>query len=319
MNTMKAALCKAYGPPEVINIAEINKPVPGKNEVLIKIMASAVNSGDVRVRGLKVNKGLKLIMRCVLGFFKPRKPILGTVFSGIVEQTGNNVTTFLPGDKVFGSTGFLFGTHAEYICLNTKAIISKMPSNATFEEATAILFGGQTAIFFLQKAGIEKKERARVLIYGATGAVGSAAIQIAKNFGADVTAVCSSEGKPIAEKLGANYTIAYDREDFTQHTSRFDIIFDAVGKTTRKQCLHLLTTDGYYANVDGLDYATERVEQLELLKALFEKGNYTAVIDKTFTLDKIVEAHRYVDKGKKKGNVVLKIVETALPSGEFSF
>lgn len=318
MNTMKAALCKAYGPPEVISVKNVDKPVPGNNEILIKIMASAVNSGDTRVRGLKAGQGLRFIMRFVLGFFRPRKPILGTVFSGIVEQTGDKLTGFSPGDKVFGSTGFKFGTHAEYICLNSKAVVSKMPENATFEEATAILFGGQTAIYFLQKAGIGKKERASVLIYGAAGAVGTAAIQIAKSYGADVTAVCSSAGKEIAEKLGADYVIAYDREDFTQYTRHFDIIFDAVGKTSKKQCAPLLTPHGSYLNVNSLDFAEEKVEQLELLKSLFERGCYTAVIDKIFPLNKIVEAHRYVDNGRKKGNVVIKIFDTTMPLNQLS-
>lgn len=318
MNTMKAALCKAYGPPEVVSIKNVDKPFPESNEILIKIMASAVNSGDTRVRGLNISQGLRFIMRFILGFSRPRKPILGTVFSGIVEQTGDKVTDFSPGDKVFGSTGFKFGTHAEYICLNSKAVVSKMPDNATFEEATAILFGGQTAIYFLQKAGIEKKERASVLIYGAAGAVGTAAIQIAKSYGADVTAVCSSAGKEIAEKLGADYVITYDSEDFTQYARHFDIIFDAVGKTNKKQCAPLLTPHGSYLTVNGFDFAEEKVEQLELLKSLFERGCYTAVIDKIFPLNKIVEAHRYVDNGRKKGNVVIKIFDTTMPLNQLS-
>ena len=302
---MKAAICTKYGSPEVVKIMEVAKPVPKDNEVLIKIMASAVNSADVRTRSLAVTGFLRIVMRFVLGFNRPRNSILGTVFSGVVEQTGKNVKAFSTGDEIFGLTGFKFGAHAEYIAMPEKSNIVKKPRNATFEEAAAILFGGQTAIYFLKKA--KTREGSKVLIYGATGSVGTAAIQIAKYYGAHVTAVCSEAGERLSKELGADSIILYDKEDYTKSSEKYDIVFDAVGKTTKKQCAHLLNNNGHYATVGGMDVAAERIEQLELLRTLFENGKYKAVIDRTYSIDNIVEAHRYVNTGRKKGNVVIKI------------
>lgn len=306
---MKAVICPHYGPPEVLRIERIRKPVPKDNEILVKIIASAVNSGDVRVRGLAVEGFLKIAMRFVLGFSKPRKPVLGTVFSGIVEHVGKTVQDFKVGDHVYGTTGFSFGAHAEYIILSRKSIVTRKPSNATFEEAAAIAFGGQTAIYFLRKGKLAEKLAPRILIYGATGSVGTAAIQVAKHYNADVTAVCSENGQHLARELGADKIILYTREDFTQSPHKFDMIFDAVGKTSERQCSHLLTQGGVYKTVGGLEYAAEEKEQLEFLRELFEKGQYKAAIDRTYSMDDVVDAHRYVDTGRKKGNVVLKIAE----------
>lgn len=306
---MKAVICTKYGPPEVLRIDRVQKPVPKDNEMLVKIMASSVNSGDVRVRGLAVEGFLKIVMRFVLGFSKPRKPILGTVFSGIIEQVGKSVKDFKIGDEVFGITGFMFGTYAEYITVSDKSIVTKKPSNATFEEAAAIPFGGQTAIYFLEKAKIAEKTTPKILIYGATGSVGTAAIQIAKHYNAEVTAVCSENGQHLVKELGADKIILYNKEDFTKSPEKFDIVFDAVGKTSKKQCVHLTNKGGNYMTVGGLDVAAERKEQLELLRKLFEKGKYKATIDRTYSIDEIIDAHRYVDTGRKKGNVVLKIAE----------
>jgi NADPH:quinone reductase-like Zn-dependent oxidoreductase len=305
--TMKAAICTKYGTPEVLRIDRVEKPVPEDNEILVKIMASAVNSGDVRVRGLAVEGFLKIVMRFVLGFSGPRKPILGTVFSGIIEETGKNAKNFKIGDEVFGITGFRFGTHAEYITLPGKSIVTKKPFNATFEEAAAILFGGHSAIYFLEKLKIATRTSPKVLIYGATGAVGTAALQIARHYHAEVTAVCGENGQNLAKTLGADHIILYNKEDFTKTPDRFDIIFDAVGKTSKKQCAHLLNPGGEYKSVEGLDVAVDKIEQLELLRTLFENGKYQATIDRIYSIDEIVEAHRYVDTGRKKGNVVLKI------------
>lgn len=305
---MKAVICTKYGSPEVLQVMEISKPTPKENEILVRIMATAVNSGDVRVRRLDVKGLMKVIMRLVLGFSKPRKPILGTVFSGVVETVGNKDSKFKVGDKVFGMTGFRFGTYAEYIAVNQNGNVITMPNNSTFEEAVSIIFGGQTAIHFLEKAKIAEKPNPKILIIGATGSVGTAAIQIAKHHKADITAVCSSEGLGLVNELGVKNVILYDKEDFTKQTEKFDIIFDAVGKTTKKDCRNLLTQNGIYKSVN-LGYASETIEQLQLLKELFEKGEINAVIDKTFQLDEIIEAHRYVDTGRKKGNVVLKINE----------
>jgi NADPH:quinone reductase-like Zn-dependent oxidoreductase len=306
---MKAVICTKYGPPEVLQIQDVPKPIPKDSEILVKIVATAVNSGDVRVRSLDVKGFMKTVMRFVLGFSKPRKPILGTVFSGIVEQAGKNVSNFKIGDEVYGITGFEFGTYAEYIAVSEKSVVVKKPSNATFEEAAAICFGGQTAYYFLEKANISKKANLKVLVYGATGAVGTAAIQIAKYHHAEVTAVCSEQGKELVQELSADKIILYNKEDYTKTAEKYAIIFDAVGKITKKQCEHLLNHGGIFKSVEGLDMASEEIKQLEFLRELFEKGKYKATIDKTYSIDEIVAAHRYVDTGRKKGNVVIKIGE----------
>ncbi len=303
---MKAVICTKYGPPEVLQIQDVNKPTAKESELLIKIFASAVNSGDVRVRSLDVKGFMKVIMRLVLGVSKPRKPILGTVFSGVVESIGSKVSKFKVGDRVFGMTGFKFGTYAEYIAINQNGNVIEMPNNATFEDAATIIFGGQTAIHFLDKAKISQRANAKFLIIGATGSVGVSAIQIAKHYNADITAVCSSKGQNLVCELGVTKIVQYDKEDITKQKDKFDIIFDAVGKTTKKECRNLLNENGVYKSVSS-GYASETIQQLQLLKELFEKGELNAVIDKTFQLDEIVEAHRYVDTGRKKGNVVLKI------------
>ncbi|KAF0153058.1 MAG: zinc-binding dehydrogenase family oxidoreductase [Ignavibacteria bacterium] len=307
--TMKAVICTKYGLPEVLKIQVVDKPIPKDNEILIKIVATAVNSGDVRVRGLKVEGFMKIIMRLVLGFSKPRKSILGTVYSGIVESKGNKVSTFKEGDKVFGMTGFDFGTYAEYIAVKENGNVAYMPENANFEEAVSLIFGGQTAIYFLEKSKISEKLEPKVLIIGATGSVGSAATQMAKYYGSDVTVVCSSEGKFLVESLGVSKIILYDKEDFSKQNRKFDFIFDAVGKTSKKQCEKLLAKGGIYKTVGGLEYASESQKQLVLIKELYEKGKLKAIIDKTFSFDKVVDAHKYVDTGRKKGNVILKINE----------
>lgn len=305
---MKAVICTKYGPPEVLQIREVPKPVAKDNEILIKIMATTVNSGDVRVRGLDVG-GLfmKTVMRLVLGFTKPRKHILGIVYSGVVEEVGAKVSKFKKGDKVFGMTGFNFGTYAEYIAVKEKSILALMPKNASFEEAASLIFGGQSAIYFLEKAHIHQKTNPKVLIIGATGSVGSAAIQIAQYYHGNITAVCSSEGKSLVESLGVTKIILYDKEDITKLTETFDIIFDAVGKNTKKQFKSHLAKGGIFKTVQGFEIASESQEQLAFLKTLYESGKLKAVIDKTYTIDQVVEAHRYVDTGRKKGNVVLKV------------
>ena len=302
---MKAIICPQYGPAEVLQLEEVAKPIPKSSQILVKIVATTVNSGDARVRSLHVKGFMKVIMRLVLGISKPRQPILGTTFSGIVETVGDNVSKFKVGDKVFGMTGFKFGTHAEYIAVNQHSHVLEMPKNATYEEAAAIIFGGHTAIYFLEKAKIAEKPSKKILIIGATGSVGTAAIQIAKHHHADITAVCSSNGQKLVGELGVSSIILYDKEDFTKRAEKFDIIFDAVGAFNRKKCAALLNENGVYKSVNK--YASETIQQLELLKELFEKGVFKATIDKTFKMAEIIEAHRYVDEGRKKGNVVLKI------------
>jgi NADPH:quinone reductase-like Zn-dependent oxidoreductase len=306
---MKAAICKRYGGPEQLEITEVPKPVCNDNEIVVRIMATSVNSGDVKLRSLAVRGFQKIIMKIIFGFYKPRRSILGTVFSGIVEETGKKTTRFKKGDRVFGMTGFRFGTYAEYITLNEAGIVTRMPASASFEEAAALPFGWHTAIYFLEKAGIRKYERPNILIYGATGSVGSAAIQVASYYGATVTAVCSSAGRELMEQLKVEKVVYYDRQDFTLLNEKFDIILDAVGHTTKKSCQPLLKKDGSFVTVGGMDMATEKIEHLHLISNLFEKGKCKAVIDKVFPFSEIAAAHRYVDTGKKKGNVVVSICD----------
>ncbi|MFN0202134.1 MAG: zinc-binding dehydrogenase [Bacteroidia bacterium] len=304
---MKAVICAKYGAPEVLQIQEVVKPIAKDNEILVKIKATAVNSGDARVRGLAVEGIMKFIMRLVMGFSGPRKQILGTVYAGIVESVGKNVSNFKAGDKVFGMTGFDFGTYAEYIVLKESGNIAIMPQNASFEEAVSLIFGGQTVLYFFDKIKLAEMKKPKMLIIGATGSVGTAALQIAKAYQAEVTAVCSSKGRSLVESLGVSNIVCYDTTDFTQMSEKFDVIFDAVGKTTQKQCQTLLAKGGIYKTVGGMEYASESQQQLETLKTLFEQGKYRAVIDRIYPFEQIVEAHRYVDTGRKKGNVVLKM------------
>ncbi len=304
---MKAVICDGYGGPEVLKIDMLDKPVPRSNELLIKIIATAVNSGDVTVRALKANFLQKIIMRFIFGWNKPRNPVLGSVYSGIVEYVGNEVKEFKVGDEVFGLRGFKFGTYAEYISVKENSVMSKKPLNASFEEAAALLFGGQTAYYFLNKTKITNVPMLNILVYGASSAVGTSALQIAKYYSANVTAVCSDYNEALVLKLGADKVIFYNKVDFTSALEKYDVIFDTVGKIFKKQCAHMLQHDGTFITVNGMDYAKESRNQIVFFKELFEKGNYDAVIDRTFYLDEVVDAHRYVDTGRKKGNVVLKI------------
>lgn len=305
---MNAVVCKKYGPPEVLFYTEnAVKPVPKPKQLLVRVHATAVNSGDVRVRGLQVSGFLRIIMRLVLGVFKPRNPILGLVFSGIVEQVGSDVKSFKTGDEVFGMTGFDMGTYASYLTIAEKKSIALKPDNASHEEAAAIVFGGGSAIYFLEKAGVKSGKDLKVLVYGATGAVGTSAIQIAKYYDAEVTAVCSDSGIALSKSLGAADVINYKAEDFTENGKKYDIIFDAVGKLKKRNCKNSLKNQGKYVSVASLDVAAENKEQLEFLKMLFEANKLDAVIDKVYNLNEMVEAHRYVDTGRKKGNVVIKV------------
>lgn len=310
MNTyMKAAVFTKYGKADVVTIKQVPKPTPKPNQVLVRVHASSLNSGDVIVRSLKGNFFMKLLMRCIFGFTTPRKQILGTTYSGVIEQVGQQVKLFNPGDEVFGLTGFKFGAHAEFLVADENSIVTLKPQNRSHEEAAASVFGAQTAIYFFDKIKPKLTSGARVLIYGATGAVGTSAIQIAKFYRANVTAVCSDLGGELVTKLGADEVVFYNQQNFTNTTKKYDIIFDAVGKINKQQCKNMFNKNGVFLTVGGLEFASETIEQIEFLRSLLQLGKYNTTIDKVFDLTQIREAHQYVDTGRKKGNVVIKMTK----------
>jgi NADPH:quinone reductase-like Zn-dependent oxidoreductase len=302
---MRAVVCTRYGPPEVLQLRDLPKPIPRGGEVCIRIFATAVTASDCIVRAFIVPLRLKPIMGAVLGFRKPRNPILGLVLAGEIESVGRDVTRFKPGDQVYGFTAFRFGAYAEYKCLPEKASLALKPSNVTYEEAAAIPYGGLLALYFLKKASIER--RPRVLVYGASGAIGTSAVQLAKYFGAEVTGVCSTTNLDLVKSLGADAVIDYTKEDFTHNEARYDLIFNAVGKRkARLQAQGSLTPDGIHVTVDDSS-PRMRADDLVFLTELVEAGKLRPVIDRSYLLDQIVDAHTYVDKGHKKGNVVIGI------------
>lgn len=302
---MKAMVCTAYGSPDVLKLTEVEKPVPKDHEVRIKIYATTVNSGDCRVRGFRSPFLYTIPMRLILGFRKPRQSILGVELAGEVEAAGKGVTRFKPGDKVFAFRGMRFGTYAQYICMREDGLLTLKPDHVSYEEAAAVSFGGTTALHFLRKGNI--REGHRVLIYGASGAVGNLAVQLAKYYGAEVTGVCSSANVEWVQSIGADRVIDYTKEDFTQSGERYDIILDAVGKQSKSRCKGSLAPDGRYVTVEGQGVAKARIEDIRFLKELMEKGKLKPVIDRRYALGQIAEAHRYVDGGHKKGSVVITV------------
>ncbi|NRR23329.1 NAD(P)-dependent alcohol dehydrogenase [Brevibacillus sp. MS2.2] len=302
---MRAVVCTKYGSPDVLELREVEKPMPKDNEILVNVHATTVTSGDCRIRAFKSPFLLWIPMRLVLGLTKPRNPILGVELSGEVEAIGKHVERFKKGDQVYALSGMRCGAHAEYICLHENAIVGVKPTNVTHEEAAAIPFGGTTALHFFRKGKLQKGQK--VLIYGASGSVGTSAVQLAKYFGAEVTAVCSSANFDLVKSLGADTVIDYTEEDFTKKEERYDIVFDAVGKATKSECVRVLTPNGIFLTVDGQGIAKVRTEDLDFLKELTEAGQMKAVIDRYYSLEQIPEAHRYVETGRKKGNVVIKI------------
>jgi NADPH:quinone reductase-like Zn-dependent oxidoreductase len=317
---MKAIVYEKYGPPDVLQLREVEKPAPTDNEVLVKVYATTAHIGDTRMRvpslGFPSHSAQWLLGRIFLGIFKPRRKILGMELAGEVESVGRKVTRFKPGDPVFASTFAVnFGGYAEYKCLPENGVIAIKPENLTFEQAAAIPSSGQTAWQCLKKGKIQRGHK--VLIYGASGAVGTYAVQLAgRRFGAEVTGVCSGPNLELVKSLAANRVIDYTREDFTQSGATYDVVFDAVGKLKPAQAKKALKPGGVCINVLADSDGGDKLENLLVLKELIEAGKLKPVIDRVYPLEQIVEAHRYVEQGHKKGNVVITVGITHKNHGE---
>ncbi|MBK7027657.1 MAG: NAD(P)-dependent alcohol dehydrogenase [Polaromonas sp.] len=325
---MKAAICTQYGSPDVLQLKNVEKPIPKRDEVLIKVYVATVTSGDCRVRALNVPLGFNFIMRSVLGFSKPRQPILGSELAGVVEAIGKDVSKFKVGDAVFAFSDMAMGCYAEFKCISQNSAIALKPSNLSFEESAALSFGGTTTLSFLRRAKIQLNDK--VLVIGASGCVGTAAVQLAKYFGAVVTGVCSTANIPLVKSLGAWDVIDYTREDFGVNNEQYDIIIDAVGGAPFERYEASLKDGGrvlmLVAGLPDMLYApwiamtsnkkliagpvAFSADDIRFLADLAQAGNLISVIDKRFPFEQIVEAHRYVDTGRKKGNVVLTLTHS---------
>ena len=319
---MKAVVYTQYGSPDVLQFKEVEKPVPKDNEVLIKIIATTVNRTDCGFRQPEY-----LVVRLVCGLFKPKRMILGSELAGIVAKIGKNVKTFTLGDAVFGLSTFNFGAHAEYVCIAEEKSITTKPANKSFNEAAAVCDGGFLALAFIKK--IDFTNSPNILINGASGSIGSASVQLAKHFGAKVTAVCNTKDFKLLKSLGADEVIDYIKEDFTQNRQQYDVVIDAVGKSSYFRCRKILKPKGIYISTE-LGYLSQNIflalltplfggkkvffpipkdtkEDIVFLKKLMETGKYKAVIDRIYPFEQLVEATRYVETGEKIGNVVITV------------
>jgi len=326
---MKAIVWTKYGSPDGLQLQEIEKPTPKDHQVLIKIHATTVSAGDAQIRSLKVPILFRLPLRLYVGLMKPKRiTILGQELAGEIEAVGKDVTRFKQGDQVFAWTGIRLGAYAEYICLSEKGVMATKPSNMTYEEAAALPIGGLEAVYFMKKAGIRSGQK--VLINGAGGSIGTFAIQLAKDLGAEVTGVDSTGKLDFIRSLGADHVIDYTREDFTRSRKTYDVIFDVVGKSSFSRSMRALTQNGLYLlgnsglsqNVRGRwtsrrsskkviswasRTASEYTEDIDFLKELLEAGKIRSVIDRCYPLEQTAEAHRYVEAGHKKGNVIITV------------
>ena len=327
---MKVILYEQYGPPDVLHLEEVPKPIPQENEVLVRIHATTVTTGDVNARSfLFVPPGLGLLAHLMIGVRKPKHAILGTDFAGEIVETGKDVRQFKNGDNVFGIDGEGLGAYAEYKCISEEKALATLPAKLSYEEAASVPSGALTALYFLKdKGNIQSGQK--VLVNGASGSVGVAAVQIAKYFGAEVTGVCSTKNLELVKSLGADNVVDYTRDDFTQGGETYDIILDTVvGKTSFARCRNSLKPNGFYLAVAGGlmeliqsawtsvmsskkvifggGVACERKDNLLLIKEMIEAGNLKSVIDRCYPLEQAAEAHKYVDMGHKKGNVVITV------------
>ena len=319
---MKAIVCTKYGPPEVLQLQEVEKPVQKDDEVLIRIYGTTVTAGDTELRGLKFPFFMRLLMRLGLGFRRPRKKILGQELAGQIESVGKDVTRFKIGDQIFASTAFSFGTYAEYVCLPSTYVMEKKPTNMSYEEAAAVITGGFNALYFLRKGNIQSGQK--VLIRGASGTIGTFGIQLAKYYGAEVTGIGNPNSLEMMKSLGADKVIDYTKEDFTKSDETYDVIFDVIGKSSFSGFVRSLKENGIYllANtgarkVRKLMTSGQKVitgkkliyknEDLNKLKELIEAGKLKSAIDRRYPLEQIPEAHRYVETGQKTGNVVITV------------
>jgi NADPH:quinone reductase-like Zn-dependent oxidoreductase len=305
---VKAIVCTAWGPPEVLRVADVDRPSPRKGEVCIRIVATSVTASDCIARRLAAPFRYRLLAHLLLGMRAPRRPIFGMVLAGEIESVGRNVSSFKPGDQVFGLSQWKRGCYAEYVCWPASGMLATRPANLSYDEAASLPYGGLLALHLLRRAAIHKGEH--VLVYGASGAIGTAAVQLAKHFGARVTGVCSTRNLALVASLGADGVVDYTREDFTKGAQRYHVILDAVGKRKSATAMHhaglALAPDGRALSIDD-KFVRLRAQDLLLLKRLAESEALRPVIDRTFTLDDIVAAHRFVEEGHKRGNVIVTV------------